>query len=117
VESDSPVDGTWVIVGYLSDNEMIVPGVEAIISVDGKLISGTLGVNRFVGEVGDDGVPVGPVATSRMAGPPEAMLQEDLLLRHLDDADSVDVTNEEMRLSGDGVDLVHLRRRGTEEPA
>ena len=42
-------------------------------------------VNRFSGtaEVGDDNIVVGPIAATRMAGPPEIMAVEDAVFRVL----------------------------------
>jgi heat shock protein HslJ len=89
---------------------------ETLLAVDGTRIAGTMGVNRFAGQL-DDVSPFGALAMTRMAGPPELMLQEDLLIEHLQAADTVEVIDDGMFLLSDGLLLVELERSGTiEEP-
>lgn len=90
--------------------------VEAILMIDGTLIAGTMGVNRFSGQF-DRGLPIGPLATTRMAGPEELMVQEDTLLELLQSADDVEVTDDGtgMFLNGEGLLLVELERAGTDD--
>jgi heat shock protein HslJ len=116
MDPERRLDGTWVVTSYRSDDEMIVPDhrVEAHLNIDGNRISGTMGVNRYMGQI-EEGLPGEPLAATRMAGPPELMRQEDILLDHLQKADAVEVF-EGMTLSRDGLILVELRRRGTESP-
>jgi hypothetical protein len=51
-----------------------------------------------------------------MSGPPELMRQEDILLGHLMGTDTIEVVEEGMTMSREGLTLVELRRRGTESP-
>lgn len=108
------LQGDWVVTAYRFGDEMVAPDdrAEASLLIDGDLIAGTMGVNRFTGQIGDD-LPVGPLAMTRMAGPEEIMRQEDTLLEHLQAADTVEVAEDGMILSLDGLVLVELERSGT----
>lgn len=86
---------------------------ETLLVVDGEAVSGTMGINRFAGQLGEDPA-FGALAMTRMAGPPELMLQEDILLEHLQGADVVEVNDDGMFLRRDGLILVELERSGTE---
>lgn len=107
-------EGTWVVTAYLSDDTMVTPaeGSEASLVIEGNLIAGTMGVNRFSGQITDD-LPIGPIATTRMAGPEELMRQEATLLEHLQTADRFDADEKGMILHRDGLVLVELERSGT----
>lgn len=87
---------------------------QASLTIDDTLIAGTMGVNRFSGPLGD-ALPFGQLATTRMAGPPTLMRQEDILLDHLHQADTVEVIGDGMSMSRDGLLLVELERSGTKE--
>ena len=89
-------------------------GALAYLVVDGARVGGTMGINRFAGQLEDDS-SFGALATTRMAGPPELMLQEDTLLEHLQGVDDVEVTGDGMFLRRDGLLLVELERSGTIE--
>lgn len=93
---------------------MVVPDdrAEATLLVDGDRISGTMGVNRFMGS--NDEATFGPLATTMMAGPDDLMAQEQVLLEHLESADVVEVAGDGMFLRRDGLLLVELERRGSE---
>lgn len=112
--SDSPWQGTWVVLTYRSGDEMVIPDdrSEASLTFDGSIVSGSMGLNRFSGQVHAQ-FPIGPLAMTRMAGPPELMRQEDIILEHLQEADTVEVTEDGMTLSLDGFLLVELERTGT----
>lgn len=111
---DTPLQGDWVVTAYRSGESMVEPDgrIEAILRFDGTRVTGSMGVNRFSGEIEGE-LPIGPIATTRMAGPPELMRQEDALLEHLQSADSVKVVDEGMFLSADGLTLIELERPGT----
>jgi heat shock protein HslJ len=111
------LDGTWLVTSYLDDEEMTVPDhrAEAYMSIDGDHVSGTMGLNRFMGQM-QDGLPGQNLAVTRMSGPPELMRQEDILLGHLMGTDTIEVVEEGMTMSREGLTLVELRRRGTESP-
>lgn len=75
----SPLDGTtWIPVECPA-------GHASVTFVDGR-VAGCAGINRFGGQasVERDRIRVGPLASTRMAGPPEAMAAEDQVLRALD---------------------------------
>jgi heat shock protein HslJ len=99
---------------YRSGDEMLIPDdrAAASLTIDGTLVSGSMGVNRFSGQMGAE-FPIGPIATTRMAGPPELMLQEDTILEHLQEADTIEVIEDGMTLSRDGLLLVELERTET----
>jgi len=113
--SDSPWQGTWVVLSYRSGDEMMITDerTEASLTFDGSFVSGSMGVNRFSGQV-DARFPIGSLAMTRMAGPPELMRQEDTILEHLQDADTIEVIEDGMTLSLDGLLLVELERTETE---
>lgn len=110
---DSLRQGHWTVTSYRSGDEMVVPDTraEATLLVEGDRISGTMGVNRFMGSNTDT---FGPLATTMMAGPEELMIQEQALLEHLESADVVEVVDDGMFLRRDGLLLVELERRGYE---
>jgi heat shock protein HslJ len=112
---DSSLQGSWTVTAYRSGDHMVFPDdrVEANLVIDGDVMAGTMGVNRFTGRIGD-GLPLGALAMTRMAGPAELMTQEDLLLEHLQNADAVDVVDDGMFVRRDGLLLVELERRGTD---
>jgi len=53
------------------------------------------------------------LAVTRMAGPAELMAQEGALLEHLQSADAIEVVEDGMFLSRDGLFAMELERRGT----
>jgi heat shock protein HslJ len=67
------LDGSWRLVEI--DGEPVDPDAPNEIQFDGGRVSGRVGVNRFNGSytVSADTIEFGPVATTRMAGPPELM--------------------------------------------
>lgn len=97
------------IVGAWSITSVHVPERQAIVSTDDGLgvdidleaISGDTGCNRFHGPYRLDGgdLTIGPVATTRRAGSPEAMKQERAILAAI-----ASVTG--WRLGGDRIDLL-----------
>jgi heat shock protein HslJ len=112
------LNGTWVVTAYRSDAGMVetsAEGREAQMVIDEQTVSGTMGVNRFTGQLVDGLLGPG-LAMTRMAGPPHLMSQEDTLMSHLHGADTVVVTDEGMTLSRDGLEVVELRRSGTSGP-
>ena len=109
--------GTWLVAAYRDGDDLVTPDREGpvpeITFEDGSVF-GTMGINRFTGRVDGDLI-AGPLATTRMAGPSQLMTQEDLLLRHLVEADTIDVDGDGMTMGRDGLNLVELRRSGTNE--
>lgn len=113
------MQGSWIVSRYFSDEEMVEPaavGRQAGLTIDGDRVAGTMGVNQITGQLGAGGMPVGPLATTRMAGPPAAMEQEAALLQHLHDTDSVEVDETGMSWAKDGLKLVEFSRSGTNAP-
>lgn len=105
------LQGTWKLVAYRTSEGMVGPssmGREpAHLIVDDDRIAGTMGVNRLIGGVGDDGLP-GTLATTMMAGPPALMEQETTVLKHLQEADSVTVEGTRLTFWHEGSALVEL---------
>jgi heat shock protein HslJ len=111
------MEGTWIVAAYRDGDELVVPdpdGPAPEITFEADLVYGTMGINRFTGRTDRDLI-VSPLATTRMAGPPQLMRQEELLLRHLTDVDTIDVDGDGMTMGRDGLNLVELRRSGTNE--
>lgn len=113
---ESPLQGNWVVTAYRSGDVMVEPDerAEASLLIDGTLITGTMGVNRFSGQI-DNGHHIGPLVSTGMAGPTDLMRQEDTLLEHLQGADAVEVAGDGMFLSADGLLLVELERSTADE--
>lgn len=66
--------------------------------------SGFAGVNRFTGsyELDAEGLSFGPLASTRMAGPPEAMALEQVYLEALSRVDSWRMRDERLELLAEG---------------
>ncbi len=92
-----------------------VAGSEPLWEFDDTRLFGTTGLNRFTGTF-DGSFPVGPMAMTRMAGPPELMDQEDRLMANLHEADAIVVAEDGMMLSREGLSLIELQRSGTDRP-
>lgn len=115
--SETSLDGVWVVTRYLHGDEFVEPKTtanEAVLTIQGESISGTMGVNRFAGRL-EEGLPNGPMAVTRMAGPPEAMAQEDTLLDLLQGVDHIEVSGAGMWMSRDGLTTIEFNRSGTAE--
>ena len=82
--SENDLGGTTWTVQELGGAVTAVPKPELSFGTDSR-VSGTTGVNRIMGQfaVKDGLLTVGNAATTRMAGPPEAMAQEQRLLELL----------------------------------
>lgn len=75
--ADITISGTSWVVRQVGAEAHRPPLPQLSFGDDGRL-SGSTGVNRLMGryEVGEGAVTFGPLATTRMAGPPELMAQE-----------------------------------------
>jgi heat shock protein HslJ len=98
------VTGEWLVTGYNNGKEAVVSTIigtdlTATFGEDGTL-SGFAGVNTYNGTYTTSGetITIGPLATTRMAGPDDLMEQETLYLAALAAATVY-------RLSGDNLEL------------
>ena len=108
--ADNAIVGTSWVVQELGGATTSDPKPELAFGDDGRL-TGTTGVNRVMGryEVAEGLLTVADAATTRMAGPPEAMEQEQRLLALLDTPRAFVVTGDRLEL-GDGETLAVLVR-------
>jgi heat shock protein HslJ len=98
------LEGSWTL-SAIDGFEIPEGGGRApFLSVDAEgKVSGSAGVNRFSGSLDPDGANVfRPLATTRRAGPPEAMALEKAFLNVLSHADSVEGNEERLTLSAPG---------------
>lgn len=110
--ADNTISGTsWVVrqIGAQSPR----PPLPELSFDDGGRLNGTSGVNRLMGsyEVGDGAVTFGPLATTRMAGPPELMAQEQAVVGVLSGKVAYAVVGDRLTLGVDGHGLL-LERAG-----
>ncbi|MGD2101726.1 MAG: META domain-containing protein [Acidimicrobiia bacterium] len=106
------LDGEWVVTRYLGADGYVEPETQTQLLIDGDHVSGTMGVNRFTGGLDND-LLCTPLAVTRMAGSPEAMLQEHTLLGHFQEADRIEADESGMRMSREGLITIHFERSGT----
>lgn len=99
--------GSWIVIGYNNGKEAVVSalaGAEltAVFAEDGTL-SGSAGVNTYNGSYTTSGssIDIGPLATTKMAGPQDLMDQEQLYLAALDNATTYSVRGTELELRDD----------------
>ena len=107
-------EGTWRVIAYLSEGNWVDattdPAPEMTIEADA--VYGTSGLNRF--KAGPPSLPLGPIATTLMAGPPDLMDQEHKLLAQMQEADDVVAGTKGMFLMREGLAVVELIHRGTD---
>ena len=74
---EQPLEGDWLVIEI--DGELVDPEAPREIRFAGDRVAGRVGVNRFTGSftIEGDAIDVGPMASTRMAGPPELMALED----------------------------------------
>ena len=103
------VGTTWTLKGIeVTEGEAVsftppVAGttITLAIGADGR-VSGSAGVNRYFGqaEAGkDDKITFGPMGSTRMGGPPEAMKQEQNFLKKLQAVTSWAMEDQHLRLT------------------
>lgn len=83
-----------------------------LISEDGTRFSGTMGCNRFMGQLTREGesVEFGPVAGTMMACPPELAARESAFTETLEAARRIDLMDQNLRLLNDaGTELARFR--------
>lgn len=91
-----------------------IPGPKPLsLEFEGDRFSGSAGVNRFMGQIGDE-APFPLVATTLMAGPENLMTQEQVFLRLLESVDTIEASENGMFLLADGLVIVTLISAGTE---
>jgi heat shock protein HslJ len=100
VASDDAIllDGEWLLVEI--DGEPIDIDAPRSIRFEGGRVSGRVGVNRFAGPYSTNGdvLEIGPVASTRMAGPPELMSLEHHVNTHLEGEHEITLEGDEMVL-------------------
>jgi heat shock protein HslJ len=106
--ADNEVAGTSWVVEELGGAATLEPRPQLSFGDDGR-VSGSTGVNRLMGryEVTDGLLTVADAATTRMAGPPAAMEQEQRLLALLDAPQAFVVSGDRLEV-GDGETLAVL---------
>ncbi len=99
--------GTGWVVTSIDEDPLLVEDPPTIAFEEGGGVSGGAGVNRFVGTWSmDEGVLVfGPLATTRMAGPPDRMDLERRFLSVLAARCSASVADDQLALTSDGGSL------------
>ena len=111
------LDGSWVVESLAVGGELVPPlqgGGPLTLVVSGEEVSGTSGVNRFTGRLGDSNV-FSSFAMTRMAGAEELMIQEAILLAHFDLIDSIELSDSETLLLAGGQVVVTLVPMGTDQ--
>ncbi|WP_330475169.1 META domain-containing protein [Terrabacter sp. C0L_2] len=111
--ADNEVAGTSWVVEELGGAATVPPKPQLSFGDDGR-VSGSTGVNRLMGryEVTDGLLRVADAATTRVAGPPDAMEQEQRLLALLDAPQAFVVSGDRLEV-GDGETLAVLVRADT----
>ncbi len=94
----------WVVTGYNNGKEAVTsPTADSTLTVtfgvDGK-VSGEGGVNRFLGdyEATDKTVKIGPLQSTKMAGPPELMTQEAAYLAALQNSTTWEISSRKLTM-------------------
>ncbi len=95
----------WVLESFAGESMPVdsVPGVMSQFSLADGTVTGNGGVNSFNGtyELSGEDISFGPLASTRMSGPPDAMEQETRFLQALEAAAHLVVRDEKMTLSDD----------------
>jgi heat shock protein HslJ len=99
---EQTLEGSWLVVEI--DGEPVDPAAPRSVRFEDDRISGKVGVNRFTGSFTLNGamLEVGPVALTRMAGPPDLMALEQRFTSHLEGALEVGREGTELTLSEGG---------------
>ena len=104
MDGATELGGTSWVVTALDEEPLAVEDPPTLAFDEDGRVSGHGGVNRFTGTWSADGdvLVFGPVATTRMAGPPERMQLEDRFLAVLAARCTVLATDEGLLLTSDG---------------
>lgn len=104
------ISGTTWVVQQIGADTTRAPLPQITFGDDGRL-TGTGGVNRLMGsyEVGEGTISFGPGATTKMAGPPEAMAQEQALTAVLVGDLPYELTGDRLLLGREGEGVVLVR--------
>jgi len=102
-DSLAPLVGSWTLIALDGEPLPVVGRSPTIAFREDGAVSGTGGVNRIMTRLAKDDVAQGriafaPAATTRMAGPPEAMELERVYLDHLDAISTFVVDGATLRL-------------------
>jgi heat shock protein HslJ len=94
------LEGDWLLIEI--DGEPVDPEAPRSILFEDGRVSGRVGVNRFTGTYSTNGdvIGIGPVASTRMAGPPELMSLEHHFNTLLEGEHEIRLGGDEMVLSG-----------------
>ena len=100
------LEGDWLVIEI--DGEPIDTEAPREVRFEGARVAGRVGVNRFTGSFTLDGdtLQVGPVASTRMAGPPELMALEDRFNSHLDGEHQIALKGDVLTLSREAHSMV-----------
>jgi len=104
------LEGSWAVETLAVGGELVGPldgGKPLTLDVDGDQVSGSSGLNRFMGSMSEEKV-FSTLATTRMAGPEALMAQEAVFLAHLESADSIEVSDSGRFLLADGLIVLTL---------
>ncbi|MEO6999097.1 MAG: META domain-containing protein [Terracoccus sp.] len=114
--TDNELVGTSWVAAQVGPEAARPPLPEVSFGDDGRL-TGTTGVNRLVGsyEVGEGVVTFGPGATTRMAGSPELMAQEQSVTALLAGEVAYEVVGDRLTI-GTGEQSLLLDRAGIHQP-
>jgi len=111
------LEGSWIVESLAVGGELVPPlegGEPLTLVVSDEKVSGTSGVNRFTGRLGD-GNSFSSFAMTRMAGPEELMAQEAILQAHFESVDSIESSDSETLLLAGGQVVVTLAPMGTDQ--
>ena len=111
------LEGSWLVESLAVGGELVPPlaaGKSLTLEVVDGRVSGSAGVNRFMGTLGSE-KPFAQLATTMMTGPDELMSQERILLTHFESVDSVETSESGILLLSDGLIVVTLIPMGTDD--
>ena len=116
VPADFPLlESVWVVHAVRAEPTS-EPRPALRFAADGTL-AGSAGLNRITGEFrtnGSSALSIGPLATTRMAGPPEQMAAEAALVGALEEVEGFNVRKETVFLLASGQPILRLSA-GTED--